>query len=239
MVKKVFEKEGALGLFHLFLTKSFFNSIVEWTHQKYVSLAKPTISKEDFQTYLGLELAMSLSHQNSIAGYWSNKAFIGVKGFQEVMCRNKFQRIRSSLQFRPMGVDSLDIKHQDPLWRSRTILSELLTNCMDTAIAPGVMSLDEATISTKAKCRAKTYIPSKPDKYRIRLYAFNCWNSLYLQNTFDNGTGNSCGLSFADRYVSVFPELRTLLKKMLKQSVRTKLFKEWIVRSNRGYGVFR
>ena len=59
-----------------------------------------------------------------------------------------------------MGVDSLDIKHQDPLWHSRTILTELLTECMDIDIAPGVMSLDEATISMKAKCKAKTYITS-------------------------------------------------------------------------------
>ena len=82
--KKVFEKEGALGLFHLFLTKSFFNTIVEWTTQKCVLLAKPTISKEDFPKYLGLELAISLSHHNSIQDYWSNKAFIGVKVFQDV-----------------------------------------------------------------------------------------------------------------------------------------------------------
>ena len=74
----------------------------------------------------------------------------------------------------------------------------------------GVVTLDEASVRTKAKTRAKTYLPSKPDKYAIRFYAINCWKSLYLQNFFDNGAGHKGNQTCSDRYVQSFPKLRTL-----------------------------
>jgi hypothetical protein len=35
----------------------------------------------------------------------------------------------------------------------------------------GVSALDENSCATKARTRAKTYLPSKPDKYAICFYA--------------------------------------------------------------------
>ena len=120
------------------------------------------------------------------------------------------QEIQGNLQFRSQDIDAQSIKHQDPLWHSRTILNELLKNCMSVAVTPGVVTLDESSVRTKAKCRAKTYLPSKPDKYTIRFYALNCWHSLYLQNLYDNGAGNKTNLSCSERCLQTFPELRTI-----------------------------
>jgi hypothetical protein len=210
-VKKVFNKFGPVGLSQLFLSNSFFKALLVWTNTKLAEGGKKAISESELNAYVGLELAMSISGENAIEDYWSTKAFLGVKGFNEVMSRNLFTTIQSALTFRPPGLDTPDVKHIDPLWHSRGILKELLTNCMSIASASGVLSLDEASIRTRARCRAKSYILSKPDKYAIRLYAMNCWNSLYLQNFFDNGAGNLCGLTCSERYVQLFPKLRTLL----------------------------
>ena len=169
-----FHRKGPLGLFSLFISPSFLNRIYDWTNVKLVNEGKEPMSLTEFNAYLGLELAMSLTNNNSIHEYWSDKPFLSVKGFQDVMSRRRFQIIRGSLQFRPQFVDSHSVKHNDPLWHSRTIFNELLTNCMSTAVASGVVTLDEASVRTKAKCRAKTYIPSKPDKYAIRFYTINC-----------------------------------------------------------------
>ena len=216
-VKNAFNKFGPVGLFRLFLTNSFFRALLHWTNIRLAECGKKTISEAELNAYVGLELAMSISEQNAIEDYWSTKAFLGVKGFNDVMARNQFTAIRSAITFRPPGLDTPDVKHSDPLWHSRGIMKELLTNCMAIASASGVLSLDEASIRTRAKCRAKSYIPSKPDKYAIRLYAMNCWNSLYLQNFFDNGAGNSGSLNCSERYVQLFPKLRTLFLNHIKK----------------------
>lgn len=206
-----FENKGPLGLFHLFMSPSFFENVIQWTNVNLSNKGKTEMTMKEFNAYVGLELAMSITNNNSIHEYWSNKPFVSVKGFQDVMSRTRFQNIRGSLQFRPNGIDTHSIKHKDPLWHSRSIINELVTNCMSTAISSGVITLDEASVRTKAKCRAKTYIPSKPDKYAIRFYALNCWKTLYLQNFFDNGAGYKGDLNCSERYVQIFPKLRTLL----------------------------
>eukprot|EP00644_Phytophthora_capsici_P019606 jgi/Phyca11/132959/e_gw1.280.5.1 len=43
----------------------------------------------------------------------------------------------------------------------------------------GVSSIDEMTVQTKVSARAKTSMPSKPDKYGVRIYAVVGQDSLY------------------------------------------------------------
>lgn len=216
-VRKAYNKVGPVGLFHLFLSHQYFGAVLYWTNKRLLEIGKKEISERQFNAYVGLELAMSLSELNAIEDYWSTKAFLGVKGFNDVMSRNQFTTIRSHVTFRPPGVDTPDIKHSYPLWHSRGTFKELLTNCMSIAFASGVVSLDESGIRTRAKCAEKTYIPSKPDKYEIRLYAINCWHSLYLQNFYDNGAGNSSSLSCAERYVHTFPKMRAVFLNQVKK----------------------
>ncbi len=80
------------------------------------------------------------------------------------MSRRQFQIVRGSLTYRTPGLDSPDVKANDPLWFSRSVLSTLLKTCVASAIVCGVCSYDEASIRSKARCVAATYLPSKPDK---------------------------------------------------------------------------
>eukprot|EP00644_Phytophthora_capsici_P013190 jgi/Phyca11/100987/e_gw1.5.1377.1 len=58
------------------------------------------------------------------------------------------------------------------------------------AVPVWAVSLDENTVRTKARSGAKTYLPSKPDKYGVRFYAVVGWGSLYAYSVWDNGSGN-------------------------------------------------
>lgn len=78
----------------------------------------------------------------------------------------QFQIVRGSLTYRPPGLDSPDVKANDPLWFSRSVLSTLLKTCVASAIVR-VCSYDEASIRSKARCVAATYLHRKPDKYAI------------------------------------------------------------------------
>lgn len=108
-------KEGPLGLFHLFISQSFKNTILEWSNTEMRNKAKPTISKNEFNYYLALEIAMGLCHQNKISDYWSTKSFVIVKGFPQVMSRKRFQEIRANLKSRPEKVDTPSVQHNDLL----------------------------------------------------------------------------------------------------------------------------
>ena len=62
---------------------------------------KKTISKDTFNAYIGLELAMSIVQPNDINDYWGTKMFLGNEKFKRIMPRGMFRDIRSSLKFYP------------------------------------------------------------------------------------------------------------------------------------------
>ncbi|EGZ25112.1 hypothetical protein PHYSODRAFT_434171, partial [Phytophthora sojae] len=70
-------------------------------------------------------------------------------------------------------------------------------------------------VRTKARSRARTYMPSKPDKYGLRFYAVVGWDALYVHSLWDNGSGNATRSTPAERYTELFPSLRTPLYNML------------------------
>ncbi len=72
-------------------------------------------------------------------------------------------------------------------------------------------ALGEISCRTKAKTKARSYLPSKLDKYTIRLYCVVEWKTIYLHTAFDNASGNSRPLTAAERYCEIFPDFRTPL----------------------------
>lgn len=114
--------------------------------------------------------------------------------------------------FRPPEPVGHDVRSNDPLWFSRKMLTIFQKNC-------GTAALDENTARTKARTRAKSYIPNKPDPYGIRFYAVVGWNpGTYLHSINDNRSGNLTNETHAEAYCSVFPELRTVFNKKLENS---------------------
>ncbi len=72
----------------------------------------------------------------------------------------------------------------------------------------GVSALDENSCANKACTRAKTYLPSKPDKYAIRFYAVIGHKYVYLSSMFDNRAGNKTGVLGVQDYCRLFHSLR-------------------------------
>eukprot|EP00644_Phytophthora_capsici_P014966 jgi/Phyca11/128420/e_gw1.76.136.1 len=55
------------------------------------------------------------------------------------------------------------------------------------------------TVATKARSKARTYMPSKPYKYGVRFYAVVGWDSLYVHSLWDNASGNTLPTAPAQR----------------------------------------
>ena len=99
-VKKSFEDKGCLGLFFLFLSKSWFKSVRQWTSKSMQDKGFNELSEKKFFAYLGIEMAMSLCQLNGIYHYWRKDMFLGCHDFQQTMSRNEFTRIRSAVLLR-------------------------------------------------------------------------------------------------------------------------------------------
>ncbi|KAF1777848.1 PiggyBac transposable element-derived protein [Phytophthora cactorum] len=58
-------------------------------------------------------------------------------------------------------------KERDPLWRCRGIMEHFQKHFAEFAVPVDVSSIDEMTVRTKARTRARTFMPSKSDRYGV------------------------------------------------------------------------
>ena len=122
---------------------------------------------------------MSFCPLNRIRDFWSSKPFLRQIDFPIVMSRGRFDSIKSNLNICIDGVVTQVYRDMDPLWNIRSMLSRFQTRSQAYAVPKYCASLDENSVRTKARTRAKSYILSKPDKYAIRFYCLVDWKSTY------------------------------------------------------------
>lgn len=210
-VRRAYEQGREVGLFHLFFPKTTCVVMNQWLNKKLMMEGKnKKISESDFYGYLGLEMAMSLVQMNDISEYWQSGRFCGHPDFRETMSGNKFALIRGNLMlFNPEQNIPDATKYADPLWHSRSFLENFIKKISQIAVPVGTCALDENTARTKARTRARSYLPNKPDPYGIRFYALVGWKPVYLSGLFDNRSGNYDGRTAPEAFCSVFSELRS------------------------------
>ena len=144
---------------------------------------------------------MSFNTFNSISDYWSTRMFAGNKDFRNVMGRDQFKRIRGCLTLHhPFATIDFHQRSADPLYHSRAFLNRCIALITQVAVPYGASAFDEASMSTKARTRSRTYMPNKPSKYGIRFYSLVSHAFSYLFPFFDNGSGNFLPVPTSMRY---------------------------------------
>jgi len=93
-VLKAYQDNGKMGLFKLFITREWFNTIRTWTNMKLIEKGKDSVNEIKFDAYIGLEMAMSIVSFNDTAEYWRSSMFTGHKDFINTMSRDDFCNIR-------------------------------------------------------------------------------------------------------------------------------------------------
>ncbi|POM68374.1 Hypothetical protein PHPALM_15472 [Phytophthora palmivora] len=217
-VRASYKERGELGLFSLFFMRDFRDSLRTWTNQILKDKGKPEATVYELDAYMGLEIVMSFNPVTEMKELWSQKVFMGQSDFAATMARNRFETIRAAFQIHAPDSVPAERCDQDPLWHSRRLMTQIQNKFAAIAVPVGAVSLDENTVRTKARSSARTYLPSKPDKYGVRFYAVVGWKSLYAYSIWDNGSGNRTRATPAERYIGVFPALRTALFRTLERS---------------------
>jgi Transposase IS4 len=216
-VKEAYSERGNKGLFNLFLNGRFFSNVLSWTNGELAKKGHATVSREAFDAYLGLELAMSLNQLNQISYYWSTKTFLGNVDFRETMSRDMFCCIRSCLKFHEDRTHANAFT--DPLCHCRTMLNHFLKSANSVAVPTGCSALDENTIRCKARTKAKTYMPSKPIKFGICFYAVVGWKHAYLHSLWENRSENTTNETAAAAYCSTFPCMQQVFNQHMNRNL--------------------
>ena len=208
--KEEFLDSGPLGLFFLFIPKRFIDRYMFKATKELLESKESgqktnfVLTNKAFRCVIGLDIAMSLCNNTAMKELWSTKMFMGSSSFASTMSRDNFVRVRGSLQ---IYSQTMAKNTDDPLWVARTLMTHVLRHFTSVAQIVGPIALDEASCATKARTKASTYIPSKPDKLAIRFYAVVGWKYPYTFGLWDNGAGNAVNQTAAERYLKVFGEL--------------------------------
>ena len=128
---------------------------------------------------LGLTLTKSHLRLRRKRGYWCTKMFVCQSAFHLIMSRNISMQIRGSVQVCQSADIPVHVRNEDPVRDSRQIFRKFLRNGYSVAVLEGVCFLDDASVATNARTRAKSYILPKTHKYGIYLYTVLECNSLY------------------------------------------------------------
>ncbi|GMF49482.1 unnamed protein product [Phytophthora fragariaefolia] len=92
-----------LGLFSLFFTREFRDSLHSWTNTMLNDKGKPEVTVYELDAYIGLEIAMSFNPVTEIKELWSQKPFMGQSDFVSTMAGNRFEHIRARFQAHAPG----------------------------------------------------------------------------------------------------------------------------------------
>ncbi|GMF42257.1 unnamed protein product [Phytophthora fragariaefolia] len=145
-----------------------------WTIKLVKEKGKVEATVYELDAYIGFEIAMSFIPFTEMKELWSKEMFKGHPHFPLTMARNLFESIRGRFQIHAPESVSVGRRELDPLWHNRRLMTQTFAAI---AVPVGAVSLDANTVRTKARTAAKTFMPSKPDKYDVRFYSVVGWKA--------------------------------------------------------------
>ena len=98
--------------------------------------------------------------------YWSKESLLPTPIFSAMMRRDRFEYIRKMLY----SVDPLGVDHDKPLCKLETFLKILRTQFRTVYIPEQHIAIDEYLSLWKGRLKFKVHIPSKRERYGIKIY---------------------------------------------------------------------
>lgn len=216
-VKKAYEVNKEIDLFHLYFTWQYINLLYQWTNAQLIERYNVRITDNKMLAYIGLEMGMSLIGYNNIPKYLKDNAFSGHKECSNTMSCTDFQNIHANITFCPTQESNQEAVVVEPLWHSRNILCMFQKHCASIAVQIGTAAIDKNTVCTKVWTTIKTYMPSKPVPYGIWFYAVcGTLPGAYLHSFTNNCSGNTLTINPVQEYCNNY---HNLLKRIYQKNL--------------------
>nr|XP_022900752.1 piggyBac transposable element-derived protein 4-like [Onthophagus taurus] len=121
------------------------------------------------------------SGRQHILQMWDNSKGLGVEAIYLTMGINRFRFLMRCLRFDNI-IDRNERKKTDNLAAIRKIFEMFVLKFKSMFIPSQYLTLDEQLIAFRGNCPFRTYIPSKPAKYGIKIFALVDCKSIYTCN---------------------------------------------------------
>lgn len=148
----------------------------EWYQRRYTD-----VDIEEMNAFFGCLLLAGVykSHGESYEQLWSEDQ--GRAIFGSTMSLRRFQTIMKFLRF-----DDRDTRERrrfdDKLAPFRNIWDMFVNQCRDNFTVGPNATVDEQLVSFRGRCPFKVFMPSKPDKYGIKVWVLCDTNTAYAYN---------------------------------------------------------
>ncbi len=167
-----------LECLHLFLPKEFYDKLLietnRYADQQRVNDTNPwkPVSMEELMAFIGINIAMGIISLPSLDDYWSVEPILSHSWFRVIMSRNRFREILRYIHIvdNTTAPDRNNPTH-DKLWKVRPLLDLLSENCRKMYALHREISIDESMIGTKCRLSFIQYMPKKPCKWGIKVWA--------------------------------------------------------------------
>lgn len=173
--------DSVVESFKLFFRRNLVEKVRNWTNIEGLLVYKAnwiTISQAEFEKFLGIVILIGVYKSNSenVSQLWSKED--GRPIFNKLMSRNRYQQILRVLRFDDASSRRRN-RSTDKLQPIRDVFEEWDLNLRD-AYTPGPhMTVDEQLVCFRGRCPFRQYIPSKPGKYGIKVWAICEANTSY------------------------------------------------------------
>ena len=121
---------------------------------------------DEFWIFIAIQIFMGLVQKPTLHSYWTTDDFINTPIFSRLMRRDRFEQIRKMVHF----TDSLLEDSQDSLSKLNTFLDTLREKFRANYKPEQHLAVDEYFSLWKGRLKFKMYIPSKRERYGIKIY---------------------------------------------------------------------
>lgn len=169
----------AIDCWHNLFTDEMLELIVKYTNQ-YIDIIRDNFSRErdikptdviELRAFMGLLYLAGAYRGNrqSLEELWGKEGD-GVEKFSLVMNIKRFKTLIRCLRFDDRNTRE-ERKTVDRLAPVREIFQKFIQNCQKSYIPGENVTIDEMLPGFRGRCPFRQYIPSKPNKYGIKLFS--------------------------------------------------------------------
>lgn len=170
--------------FNLFMTTTVINIVIKWTNKEGRLVHGndwKDVDATELKCFVGLLLLAGVfkAHNEAIMSLWNLED--GRPIFNKSMPRNRFSQICQCLRFDD-AASRRHVARTDKLAPIRDLFETWVGNLQACFVPNDNVTVDEQLVTFRGKCPFKQYIPSKPGKYGIKLWACCDSNTSYVYN---------------------------------------------------------
>ncbi|XP_021114632.1 piggyBac transposable element-derived protein 4-like [Heterocephalus glaber] len=182
----------AIQCWKLFVTDDMLQDIVKYTNNE-IQLKRSICnnsntekhiyhdtSLSELKAFIGLLYIAGLYNCENLKDLWRNDG-CGVKIFRTTMTLQRFSFLRNCLRFDDKKTRQ-ERKNADNLAAIRSFFESFVLNCQAIYTPSEYMTIDEQLASFHGRCSFRQYMPNKPSKYGIKIYALVDAKTFYTMN---------------------------------------------------------